>query len=128
MSVTVTERCCPASAAVMTCWTALASELPAAEAMSRVSGLGGRVDDQRGTDGVVADQAAGGRWAAGCGRVQRVRWNAVEPGDQRSGLWGGRDHGEHDPVRRGRMERSRVGQDETDLQQQDPDDQADRAD
>ena len=39
MSVTVTERCWLASTAVMTCSAALASELPAAEAMSRVSVL-----------------------------------------------------------------------------------------
>ena len=39
MSVAVTERCWLASAAVMTCSAALASELPAAEAMSRVSVL-----------------------------------------------------------------------------------------
>ncbi len=42
--------------------------------------------------------------------------------------WGGRDDGERDPVRRGRVERPHVEDDECDLQQQDPDDQADRTD
>src|SRR5271157_2331254 len=68
-------------------------------------GFGGRVDHQRGADGVVADQAAGGPLARGRGRVQRGRRNEVEPGDQRAGLRSWRDHGERDAVRRGRVER-----------------------
>src|SRR5271166_4115986 len=91
-------------------------------------GFGGRVDHQRGADGVVADQAAGGRLARGRGRVQRCRRDEVELGHNRAGLRGRRDDGERDSVRRGRMERPHVGQDEPDLQQQHPDDQADRTD
>ena len=43
MSVTATERCWLAPAAVMTCSAALATELPSAEAMSSVSRLAVRL-------------------------------------------------------------------------------------